>query len=170
MSLPTCRVGLLKRRLRPRLISAMPPVLVILLLAAAGAAQSGLPDFSGTWRLDRDLTTADLRRNKTSILVVYQSLDEVRFDYFDNQRPLGSETFVPDGQERFRYKTRLERAYARTRWEKNGLVITTRSFLDANGYQSYNMADRWELSSDGKTLTNKSSDGKAMVYYKLSGQ
>lgn len=144
-------------------------VLVALVLTLVAAAQTGVPTLSGTWRLDRDLTTADLRWNKTTFLLVSQSEEGIRFDYFDGQRSLGSETFVPDGQERPRYKTRLERAYARTRWDRNELVIVTRSFLDHFGYQSYSMTDRWELSPDGKTLTDKSSDGKAMVYYKIRG-
>lgn len=141
--------------------------LVFLLFTVAAAAQSGTPAFSGTWRLDRDLTTADLRWNKITVLTVTQSGEEVRFQYFDPDRLLGSETFVIDGEERPRYSTRLARAYARARWDKNKLVVTTRVFLDVYGYQSYSEADSWELSEDGTTLTDKSSDGKVMVYYKL---
>jgi hypothetical protein len=74
---------------------------------------------------------------------------------------------VTDGEERPSYSTRLARAYARARWDKNELVVTTRVFLDVYGYQSYSEADRWDVSDDGKTLTDKSSDGKVMVYYKL---
>jgi hypothetical protein len=145
----------------------MRSLLVVLLLTGAAAAQAEMPAFSGTWRLDRDLTTADLRWNKITILTVTQSDEEVRFHYFDRDRSVGSETFVTDGEERPRYSTRLARAYARARWDKDELVVTTRVFLDVYGYQSYNEADRWELSEDGKTLTDKSSDGKVMVYYKL---
>ena len=146
----------------------MRSLLVVLLLTSAAAAQAEMPAFSGTWRLDRDLTTADLQWNKITILTVTQSDEEVRFHYFDRDRSVGSETFVTDGEERPRYRTRLARAYARARWDKNELVVTTRVFLDVYGYQSYNEADRWELSADGKTLTDKSSDGKVMVYYKLN--
>jgi hypothetical protein len=146
----------------------MQSLLVLLLFTVAAAAQAEMPAFSGTWRLDRDLTTADLRWNKITILTVSQSDEEVRFRYFDRDRLLGSETFVTDGEERPRYSTRLARAYARARWDENELVVTTRVFLDVYGYQSYNEADRWELSEDGQTLTDKSSDGKMMVYYKLN--
>ena len=59
------------------------------------------------------------------------------------------------------------RAYARARWKENKLVVTTRSFLDIYGYQSYSSEDRWELSADGKTLSNKSSDGKVTVFYQI---
>jgi hypothetical protein len=145
----------------------MQSLLIVLLLTVAAAAQAEMPDFSGTWRLDRDLTTADLRWNKITILTVTQSDQEVRFRYFDRDRSLGSETFVTDGEERPSYSTRLARAYARARWDKNELVVTTRVFLDVYGYQSYSEADRWDVSDDGKTLTDKSSDGKVMVYYKL---
>jgi hypothetical protein len=128
------------------------------------AAQGGTPDLSGTWRLDRDLTTADLRWERTSILVVEQSGDEVRFDHYDGERFIGAERFIIDNTERPRYTTRLERAYARVKWDKNRLVVSTRSFLDVYGYQWYTMVDRWELSPDGETLSNKSSDGKVLVY------
>ncbi|HEV8523140.1 MAG TPA: hypothetical protein VGQ71_01465, partial [Terriglobales bacterium] len=66
----------------------MQSLLIFLLLTVAAAAQAQMPDFSGTWRLDRDLTTADLRWNKITILTVSQSDGEVRFHYFDRDRSL----------------------------------------------------------------------------------
>jgi len=126
------------------------------------------PYMSGTWRLDRDLTTADLRSNKTNRIVVRQLADNIRIQYFHDDQFLGAEAFIADWIERPRYQTRIERAYARVRWEKDGLLIRTRSFLDAQGYQSYTMEDRWELSDHGETLTDRGSDGKLMVYYRVS--
>src|SRR5512133_2394151 len=109
------------------------------------SAENGLtahtdnPDISGTWHLDRDLTTADMRWNKTNRMVVRESADSIVMQYFHDDQSLGEDTFVPDWFERPRYKTRIERAYARVRWEKHGLLIRTRSFLDVLGYQSYTM-------------------------------
>jgi hypothetical protein len=123
---------------------------------------------SGTWRLDRDLTTEDMTWNRTTHLVVSQSEQRVRFEYFDQDRPLGSDVFVTDGRERPRYTTRVERAYARTRWAGDELVVRTRSFLDLEGYQSFVETDRWQLSPDGRNLTEKSSDGKLMVFYRIA--
>ncbi len=126
------------------------------------------PDISGTWRLDRDRTTADLRWNKTDRIVVRQSEEDIRIQYFRDRQLLGTEMFITDWVERPRYKTRIERAYARVRWEEDELLIRTRSFLDAEGYQSYTMEDRWELSEGGETLTDKGSDGKLTVFYRIS--
>ncbi len=139
--------------------------------SAAGSARPApapaVPNLSGTWRLDRDLSTADLSRIKTTVLVVRQSYDDIRFDYYDGKRWLGAEQFLTDGTERPRYKTRIERAYARAAWKGDKLVVRTRSFLDVYGYQSYELTDTWERSDGGQTLINKSSDGKAIVYYRI---
>ncbi len=50
---------------------------VVVLFAAVAAAQA--PNLSGTWRLDRDLTTADMRWDKTDTLIIGQSGNEIRF-------------------------------------------------------------------------------------------
>jgi hypothetical protein len=140
-------------------------VLSICLLIAAAAAQTR--DFSGTWKLDRDLTTADLRWDKTDTLVLSQSDRAARFEFFDRDGHLfGTDTFTTDDVERPRYKTRIERAYSRARWQRGKLVIVSRVNLDLQGYQSYNAYESWELSGDGKTLVNRLSDGKAIVYEK----
>ncbi|MFB3814947.1 MAG: hypothetical protein ACE14L_12640 [Terriglobales bacterium] len=139
-----------------------------LIAGAQTGAPSSIPNLSGTWRLDRDLTTADLSRVRTDILLVRQSFEEIRFDYYDRDRQrLGVETFITDGDERPRYKTRIERAYARARWKDDRLIVRTRSFLDHEGYQSYSLDEIWQRSPDGTLLTNKSSDGKEMVYRRV---
>ena len=154
-----------------RVAAVLSCVLVVTLLAAANQSPSepspnAVPNLAGTWKLDRDLTTADLTRVKTDVVVIKQSSENVRFEYYDrDRRRFGVETFITDGYERKRYVTRIERAYARAKWKDNLLVIRTRSTLDLEGYQSYELLDTWERSADGKTLTNHSSDGKATVYY-----
>ncbi|MFB3915870.1 MAG: hypothetical protein ACE14M_04030 [Terriglobales bacterium] len=136
--------------------------------AGADPAMVVVPNLSGIWKLDRDLTNADLRRFKTSTLVVTQTYDEVRFDRYDGKNLYASDTFLTDGKERPRYTTRIERAYSRARWDKKNpqLVITTRSFLDLDGYQAYDDIDIWQVSADGETLTNKQRDGKVIVFYR----
>ena len=139
-------------------------VLLVVLLTFAATAQTKVPNLSGTWKLDRDKTTADLSRDKTTQLVVSQTQEDVRFDYYENDHLLGSDVFVPDGKERKRYETRVERAVSKARWHKGALLVTTWVYLDPQGYQSYTITDRWEVSPDGKTLTDKTSDGKKIVY------
>lgn len=138
---------------------------IFVLFAAAAVAQA--PDFSGTWKLDRDLTTADMRWDKTDSIIVGQSQDDVRFEYFDrDRRPIGTNVFTADNIERPWYKTRMERAWARAHWQQARLVVESRVNLDFQGYQYYNGLETWELSPDGKTLINRLRDGKAEVFQK----
>jgi hypothetical protein len=135
---------------------------IVMLVAAAAAAQS---DFSGTWKLDRDLTTADMRWDKTDTVVVSQSGEELRFEYSDRDgRPIGTNTFTTDNVERPWYKNRMERAWARVHWQQARLVVESHVNLDFQGYQYYNGLETWELSPDGKTLINRLRDGKVIVY------
>jgi hypothetical protein len=133
------------------------------LFAAMAAAQA--PNFSGTWKLDRDLTTADMRWDKTDTLMVSQSDDDVRFEYWDRDgRPLGTNRFTSDNVERFWYKTRMELAWARAHWDQGKLVVESHVNLDFQGYQYYLGTDTWELSPDGKTLIDRLRDGKSLVF------
>lgn len=142
-------------------------VVATFLLVLVSLTQAQAPSISGTWKLDRDLTTADMRWDKTSTLVLSQSDDELRFEYFDpDGRLFGTDTFTTDDLEHPRYKTRIERAWSRARWKQGKLVITSRVNLDLQGYQSYNAYESWELSPDGKTLINRLSDGKTLVFEK----
>ncbi len=142
-------------------------VFALLCLASVAAGAQSVPYLGGDWKLDRDATTEDMRWNRTTNLHISQSEDDIRFDYYDGRHLLGSDVFVADGHERPRYVTRIERAYARARWNKSGLEILTRSFLDLEGYRSYSMSDRWEISADGQQLVDKSSDGKVMVFTRM---
>jgi hypothetical protein len=138
-------------------------IAALVLLAASVHAET---DLSGTWRLDRDLTTANVTWVRTTVLVIRQRGEEVRFEHLDGARRIGAEVFITDGEERPRFSSRIERAFARARWQKNELVIETRSFLDIYGYQSYNDTERWQLRSDGKTLVRQDRDGKVLVFYR----
>jgi hypothetical protein len=44
------------------------------------------------------------------------------------------------------------------------MVISIRSVIDPGGEQTFTTEDRWSLSDDGKTLTDKSSDGTRAIY------
>ncbi len=141
-------------------------LLPVVFFAAVAVAQ--VPNLSGTWKLDRDLTTADMRWDKTDTLIISQSGDEIRFEYFDRDaRPLGTNSFTTDNVERRWYKTRMERAWARAHWQDSKLVITSHVNLDLQGYQYYLGYESWELSPDGKTLINRLRDGKVIVYEKV---
>lgn len=140
-------------------------VLVLAVVLFAALAQAQAPDLSGAWKMDRDLTTADMRWDKTDTLVISRSGEELRFEYSDRDgRPLGTNAFSADNLEHPWYKTRMERAWARTHWQQGKLVIESHVNLDLQGYQYYNGYETWELSPDGKTLINRLRDGKAVVY------
>ncbi len=140
-------------------------VLVVAILIVAIAALAQASDLSGTWKLDRDLTTADMRWDKTDTLVVSQSGEEVSFAFFDRDgRSLGTNTFTADNIERPWYKTRMERAWAQAHWQQGKLVVTSHVNLDFQGYQYYNGLESWELSPDSKTLINRLRDGKVVTY------
>jgi len=138
----------------------------LLLVSACLAIEKTPPNFSGTWKIDRGRSTGPSAPKAPSEVVITQSGDAVTFEYFFGESRSGSETFVADGTERNRYSTRIERAYSRAQWGKDALLINTRHFLDALGYQFYAEADGWVVSHDRETLTNRLSDGSVVVYEK----
>lgn len=134
----------------------------LLLVSTALAVSKSPPNFAGVWKLDRDLTTAKYVKDDT--LVVHQTKTRVRFIYHSGDKITGTDVFITDGKEQDRYTTRIERAFYRARWKDDALVIVTLHVLDVFGYQSYRETDSWVLDKDGKTLTEKLSDGKVAVY------
>jgi hypothetical protein len=141
-------------------------VLALALLAACAsfAVVKNIPDLSGKWKLDRDRSAGPSLPRAATALDITQRGDEVKFIYYSGGGATGSESFLADGVERDRYSTRIERAYARVRWQKDDLIIITRHVLDALGYQAYSETDSWLLSGDRQTLTAKLSDGSLLVY------
>ncbi len=125
------------------------------------AKQSSLPpNLSGTWNIDI-FKSANL---PFSHIVVSQDEIRIHFDYYQGRKQMGSETFILDGRERPRWENNINRAYARAKFEKGQLVITTRVVTDQEGYQSYMEEDRWVVSSDGSILTYKPADGRTVIY------
>jgi len=144
--------------------AAVRVVLAMVLLAApALPVDRARPNLSGTWKLDRDLTTAPYV--KDDILLVHQHKTRIKFTYQTDGKVTGTDVFVTDGKEADRYQTRVERAYYRARWKTNELVIVTYHALDIFGYQNYKETDSWTLDDEGQTLIEHLSDGHVAVYY-----
>jgi hypothetical protein len=135
---------------------------------ASFAVVKNIPDLSGKWRLDRDRSAGPSLPRAATALDITQRGDDVKFTYYSGGAATGSESFLADGVERDRYSTRIERAFAKVRWHKDDLIITTRHVLDALGYQAYSETDSWLLSPDRQTLTAKLSDGSLLVYERES--
>ncbi len=133
-----------------------------LLAAYAWAAkQSSIPpNFSGTWNIDIFKST----NLPFSHIIVSQDEIRIHFDYFQGRKQMGSETFVLDGRERPRWENNINRGYARAKFEKGQLVITTRVVTDQEGNQSYMEVDKWVMSPDGSVLTYKPADGRTVIY------
>ncbi len=142
--------------------SALALLTALLLVSPALAVSKSPPNFSGVWKLDRDLTTAKYIKDDT--LVVHQTKTRIRFIYHTGDKITGTDVFITDNKDQDRYTTRIERAFYKARWKDNELVIVTLHVLDVFGYQSYRETDSWVLDKDGKTLTEKLSDGKVAVY------
>lgn len=140
----------------------------VLLATALWAATPAPPNLSGQWRLDLDASTATAPVPGAQVLVLSQSPDDVQFQYqrIDGS-VLASEAFETNWIRRQRFKTGTQLGYARARWEHDTLVVETTVVLDTMGEQSYNYTEQWSLSPDGKTLTQKSSDGKKLVFERM---
>ncbi len=129
-------------------------------LLLSGVAMAGTQvNLAGNWKLDYRQSTVDLTNESSNRLVISQMGDALRFDRYKDAKLISTENIIADGKSRQRYKTRLEIAYVKARWEKGGLVLVTDSMLDNEGTQSYSTTERWEVSKDGKTLSKKTSDG-----------
>ncbi len=129
---------------------------VVLLACVALASTAAPPDLSGHWNLEPLKSKGDT--SQYSALHITQHGDQVDIQYFRGAQNVGNDVFTTDGRERSRGSTRLGVSYAKARWDKKDLVVTTRTTLDESGNQTYSDTERWSLSPDGKTLTLKSSD------------
>ncbi len=151
-------------------------VAVLLLLALAGtgamAAAKDMPvNFSGTWKLNMKKSKGAPDWRPDTVLVVLQSPYQVHFAYFlnaDVEKPFQNYDYVTNGKERQLYAVATEIAYGSAHWNnKNILEVRTHHVVRAEVADTdWTETDVWTLSADGKTLTNKSSDGKILVYDK----
>ena len=138
--------------------------LTLVAVSSLLAVVRNLPNLSGRWKLDRDLSSGMSLRKAATELEITQRGDDVKFTYYSGGATTGTESFLADEVERDRYVTRIERAYYKAHWQKDELVIVTRHLLDVFGYQTYSETDSWVLSEDRQTLTAKLSDGSRLVY------
>lgn len=161
-----------RRPASPRNLAKAPlcaAVSALFLLSVALAVERAPADLSGTWKLVREKSKGAALAKAATELDITQRGDEVKFDFFHDGEPSGSESFLADNIERSRYTTRVDRAYARVHWDKDTLIVITRHFLDALGYQTFSETDSWALSRDRNTIVNNVSDGSVLVYERDGG-
>jgi hypothetical protein len=147
---------------------------LLLALAAAGAmaaTKDKLVDFSGTWKLNMQKSKGAPDWRPDTVLVVLQSPYQIHFTYFlngDAPQPFENHDYVTNGKEAQLYVTGPETAYASVRWTSKRVLqvrmhhVVRSEVADTDWNETYT----WTLSDDGKTLINKSSDGKTIVYDK----
>ncbi len=129
------------------------------------AAQTAVPNLAGRWRLDLDASTAPAPVPGAILLQVSQTDEDVQFQYENAQGSvLSGESFPTDWSSNRRFSTRTQIGYARAQWKDNQLLVETKVVLDVDGNQTFSYTERWSVSPDGKTLTEKSSDGKKLVF------
>ncbi len=147
---------------------------LLLALAVAGAlaaTKDRQVDFSGTWKLNLSKSKGAPDWRPETVLVVLQSPYQIHFAYFlnaDATQPFQNQDYVTNGKEGKVYATANEIAYASARWtSKNVLQVRMHHVIHAEVADTDWMeTDTWTLSDDGKTLTNKLSDGKTIFYDK----
>jgi len=147
---------------------------LLLALAASGAMAASKDrqvDFSGTWKLNMQKSKGAPDWRPDTVLVVLQSPYQVHFVYFLNgaaPTPFETHDYVTNGKESKLYGNGNEEAYASVRWTSKYVLqvrmhhVVRSEIADTD----WTEIDTWTLSDDGKTLTNKISDGKVLVYEK----
>jgi hypothetical protein len=148
--------------------------MLLLTLAVAGtmaATKDAVIDFSGTWKLNMQKSKGAPDWRPDTVLVVLQSPYQIHFAYFlnsDATQPFQNRDYVINGKEAQSYATSNEIAYVSVhRTNKNVLQVRTRHVVRGEVADTdWTETDTWTLSDDGKTLTNKLSDGKIIVYDK----
>jgi len=145
-----------------------------LALAAAGAMAASKDrqvDFSGTWKLNMQKSKGAPDYRPDTVLVVLQSPYQIHFVYFLTSAaptPFETHDYVTNGKESKLYTTGAETAYASVRWSSK-YVLQVRMHHQVRSEiadTDWTETDTWTLSDDGKTLTQKLSDGKMLVYDK----
>jgi hypothetical protein len=150
----------------------VPLVLVVFLAAGAMAAgKDRLVNFSGTWKLNMRKSRGAPDWRPETVLVVLQSPYQIHFTYFlnsDARQAFENHDYITNGKEQQLYATGNEIAYASVRWTSKSVLqvklhhVVRSEIADTDWTET----DTWTISDDGKTLTNKLSDGKTIVYDK----
>ena len=143
-----------------------------LALGALAATKEPLVDFTGTWKLNMKKSRGAPDWRPDTVLVVLQSPNQIHFTYFLNQDarvPFENHDYVTNGKEEKLYASANEQTYYSVRWNsRNVLQVRVHHIVRSEiADTEWNETDIWTLSNDGKTLTNKLSDGKLIVYDRL---
>jgi len=146
-------------------------LLALIALGAMAASKDRQVDFSGTWKLNMQKSKGAPDWRPDTVLVVLQSPYQVHFVYFlnaDAVSPFETHDYVTNGKESKLYSTGAETAYASVKWTSKYVlqVRMHRQVRSEIADTDWTETDLWMLSDDGKTLTNKLSDGKIIVYEK----
>jgi hypothetical protein len=144
-------------------------LLTLVAVGAPAATKDRVVDFTGTWKLNMKKSKGAPDWRPDTVLVVLQSPHQIHFTYFlndDARQPFESHDYVTNGKETKLYAAATEEAYASVRWtSKNVLQVRTHHLVRHEiADTDWNETDTWTISDDGKTLTNKLSDGKFIVY------
>jgi len=141
--------------------------LVSTVMAAAGPSR---PDFSGTWQFDPSKSSAKTDWSVENSLVIRQSGDRLEMDRMAGEAQLSTGAYNTDGKTRPLYKTPNEEAFLTARWSKKDLVVTVEhSSRGELADSSMKDVDLWTLADGGQTLIHKTSDGKTLVFHKVTG-
>jgi hypothetical protein len=127
------------------------------LLAATAAAQSALPNFSGTWNLDAAKSDFGMMPAPESIVMVIDHKEPTVKVTTTQKSQMGDSsndsTYTTDGKDnvnKLRSPAGDQDVKSTTKW--NGKALTTSRTIEAQG-MSVGIDDAWELSTDGKVLT-----------------
>jgi hypothetical protein len=132
---------------------------------------AAVPNFAGTWKLDLIHSTAGPEYLQASSIVVTPydtgSDRKLQFEFMGGEKLLSRAVYTLDGREYPTYSNRkVAKAYVSARINKSALVVRTRTVLDLDDTQEYTETSTWSVSSDGKVLTDKTTDGKLVCYVK----
>lgn len=141
-------------------------------VAATCAQKPAVPAISGTWNLDLIHSTADPQPSfGTQLVITRYGNNKLQFEFLQEKKPLARNVYTLDGREYPSYYNTNERAFVSAKVNnKSELVVRTRSILDIDGTQEFTETDTWSLSRDGKTLVDKTDDGKVRVYVKQTDE
>jgi hypothetical protein len=154
--------------------------LAILLAASARAQNPTPPDLSGTWTLNLSKSKpAKGNHIQSQVLVITYSGANIQFQYTNPGGTDVTMTYTADGKEHIikqlhnyyaapvapECKMPPQEIYTKAQWKKSLLTVEMHLSLPAPCYpatdcpcqnDSTMSADRWNLSSDGRTLTRTS--------------
>jgi hypothetical protein len=126
--------------------------LLVLWSASALAQEAPRPDFSGTWKLDKDKSTLQAPAPDTSILYIDHSGPRfllTRAHVVDGEADLFHILVLTDGKDDVK-KSQDHRTVNRCHWEGDKLILESRQ---RTGRKESLTVMKHSLSPDGKTLT-----------------